>query len=280
MTDYENYSPIMHIGMALHFGRWESILLAMLTAYFDASGREEQQHSVVMAGFVNSANNWVEFERDWKKFLADYEVPYFHMKEFASSTGPYKKWEGIEHEPKRRAFINDALRLIERHGCWSFATLVVSEDFNQAAKDQDLENTVGNAYLFTARTCLSDITGWCDEHRMNHPVEYVFEKGDPKQGLLRQIMEHDGLPQPIFRSKTEKDSERSIVPLQASDFLAWEIRRGYKDEVENKPLRYPLKEFDRMSGKAKWGTYARENLASLSEVSNFVRKIEAARDES
>ena len=275
MEGSESYSSIEHIAMALHFGRWEETLFAMLTAYFDASGGEEQ-HSVVIAGFVQTAKNWVEFEREWRVFLDRYQVPHLHMKEFAHSTGPFEKWKEKEREPTRRAFMNEALTLINKHGCWSFATVVDSEDFNQVVRDLNIGHFLGNAYLFAAQSILSFITAWCDERRMNQPMEYIFEKGDPKQGMLKEIMEHDGLPEPIFRPKKPKDSQVAIAPLQASDFLAYEVRRGYRDLMEKKlDFRHPLKQFDLMSGKAQWGFHTKKNLYQLLAVSDTTRKLEA-----
>ena len=275
MEGSESYSSIEHIAMALHFGRWEETLFAMLTAYFDASGGAEQ-HSVVIAGFVQTANNWVEFEREWRVFLDRYQVPYLHMSEFAHSTGRFKKWKEKEHEPTRRAFMKEALTLINEHGCWSFATVVVSEDFNQIVQELNMGHLLGNAYTFAASCILSYITAWCDEQRMNQPMEYIFEKGDAKQGVLRGIMERNGLPAPIFRPKQPEDSQVAIAPLQASDFLAYEVRRGYKDLVEKKlDFRHPLKQFDLMSGKAQWGFHTKKDLYQLLAVSDTTRKLEA-----
>jgi len=276
MRNCEPYSPIMHIAMALHFGRWRDTPLAMLTAYFDASGQEHDQPVVVVAGWVQTAKTWCEFEKEWKSCLLEkYEVPYLHMKEFAHSNGPFKKWK--DNEPKRQSFLNDAIEIIKKHGCWSFVIAVDSDDFNEVVREQGMEKIVGNAYLFAVRACLSDISGWCKKHYMDSPEEYIFEKGDPKQGLLREVMEEDGLPEPIFKNKLDEDPHRAVVPLQASDLLAYEVSKGYKTLIgeEDTGFRWALKKMDRSVSRTSWGIYTRENLSRLLPISDFAHKLEA-----
>lgn len=63
----------------------------MLTCYLDEAGGKAEGFTVI-CGWVSTVAQWEQFEIDWRLFLASYKVPYFHMKEFAQSTGPFKKW--------------------------------------------------------------------------------------------------------------------------------------------------------------------------------------------
>jgi len=64
-----------------------------LTAYFDASGTEHSGTELVVSGFVSTVKKWKGFEREWRALLDDAGIPYFHMKEFAPSTGIFASWK-------------------------------------------------------------------------------------------------------------------------------------------------------------------------------------------
>lgn len=242
----------------------------MWTVYGDAGGSRREPATVVGC-FLNSAENWTAFHSDWKALLQAYCVPYLHMKEYAHSVGPFAKWKG--NKSLRDKFMGRALDIIEKHGCISFGVLVQSEDFNRAAQKTRFDNLVGNAYLFAARTCLTKINYWCKFHNFHQPVEYIFESGDEKQNWLRAIMKDDGLPEPIFRGKIETDPQRSILPLQAADLLAYELLIGYRQNNTPRQLRYPLQRLQRMQHD--WGAWDEAQMLKLLPGSQMARRLEA-----
>ena len=54
----------------------------MLTVGFDASGKEADQEHLVVAGFVSSANDWINFEKAWRERLKEGGKEYFHRSEY------------------------------------------------------------------------------------------------------------------------------------------------------------------------------------------------------
>ena len=66
------------------------ITVSPLTLYCDASGKEEDP-ILTVAGFVGHVDEWLKFEPAWNAVLKEFDVPYFHMREFAHSLGGYKK---------------------------------------------------------------------------------------------------------------------------------------------------------------------------------------------
>jgi hypothetical protein len=242
----------------------------MFAVYGDASGAEADEKATVVACFLNSVKNSIDFDERWRAMLEKHQVPYLHMREFAHSIGPFAKWKG--NEPARREFLAEALNIIETTGCVSFSALVDSEAFRQFEIKHRGDHSLIGGYPFAARTCLSSISGWCRDRRLAEPVEYVLERGDTNQNVLPTIAKVDGLPEPIFRSKTAEDPERSTLPLQASDLLAYELLKGYRD-IGKGTLRYTLRELERMTHD--WGIYDGGNIDSLVPVSDAVRAIEA-----
>jgi len=53
----------------------------MFTVYFDESGSPDDTAALVVAGFLASVEQWIEFERNWKQALAAFAVSRLHMKE-------------------------------------------------------------------------------------------------------------------------------------------------------------------------------------------------------
>jgi hypothetical protein len=240
----------------------------MSTVYGDGSGSESGERATVVACFFNSAKNWDEFDRRWRALLERFQVPYLHMREFAHSVGPFTKWKGEEH--LRREFLQEALNIIETTGCISFATLVDSDAFVDFERRHGQTRSINGAYVFAARVCLSKISGWCQHGRLRKPVEYIFEDGDANQNVLRAIMRQDGEPEPIFRPKISVDPQRSIVPLQAADLLAYELLKGHRDFNTGR-LRHPLKELERMNHH--WGIYDETNIDTLFAVNRAVNEL-------
>src|SRR4051794_29762848 len=56
----------------------------MLAAYFDESGTDDQSSILSMGGYVGKANQWVEFERNWKELLARRSIECFHLTDYQS----------------------------------------------------------------------------------------------------------------------------------------------------------------------------------------------------
>ena len=99
-----------HLGRAIlgaSFGpeKW----FTMMVSYFDESVADKIGFTYV-CGWTATVGNWQSFEIDWRVFLAKFDVPYFHMKEFSQFTGPFKKWK--DKEGTRRQFIQTAASII------------------------------------------------------------------------------------------------------------------------------------------------------------------------
>jgi len=84
------------------------------SAYFDASLGDG---ITVVAGWLGTTVAWESFDVDWRILLAQYDVPYFHMREFAHSTGAFKEWKG--HDGRRANFLRKAVDIIGRNATGS-----------------------------------------------------------------------------------------------------------------------------------------------------------------
>jgi hypothetical protein len=86
--------------------------MMMLTAYLDESGHSQDQkvRFMGMAGLIATSEYWQHYEREWKRVLKDFQIPYFHMKEYAHSVGVFAGWKA--DEPKRRALYGELMNVM------------------------------------------------------------------------------------------------------------------------------------------------------------------------
>jgi hypothetical protein len=275
------YSSIEHLAKnAWLSGDWKEVTLSMLTAAFDASGHEADQLCLVVAGFASSASDWREFDREWKKRLSEDGLVYFHMVEFAQFAKQFKDWRG--QEERRKKLLGDLLKIISTYTYRKFGAIIVNSTFQGRLSQQVRDAFRLNAYSLAGRSCVADVNRWWVERERikTPPVEHVFEDGDIGKGRLMERMSRDGYPTPDFRRKKDSYTPEGILipaftPLQAADFLAYELFEGTKKietdgSVDN--LRWPLQEFLSMTGEP--GIYEEEDLDRMGMMLNISCEVE------
>jgi hypothetical protein len=218
----------------------------LLTCYLDEAGGDAEGFTVV-CGWVSTFAQWEQFEIDWKLFLASYKVPHFHMKEFAQSTGPFKKWK--DAKLIRKQFISDALSIIrDRAGTWVLC-YVHHRIYGMSDAHSMLTETLSSPYATAARACVAQVD--LRNKRQQGPIKdikFISEDGGRDKGGLRAAMNvPHKLPDPIFRpSRDIKDKRgtlrKGLVQLQAADFFAYELRK-HRREFADRPGRPPRESF-------------------------------------
>jgi hypothetical protein len=238
-----------HLAHAVLGGRYSGdALFAMLTCYFDEAiekepvdGKLDPLQYTFVCGYVASIAQWERFEVDWKIFLAHYDVPHFHMKEFSQSTGPFKKWGKKEMEGTRIAFMKDASEIIRATVMRGFIAMLSNQIFSEIDSRYKVHETFGSAYAMAGRACVALANTWrSGEIAGPLDIKYVFEDGGPdKGGLIRSMtLLVPNLPAPSFEpGKDWKPSPKwphgrtGIVQLQSADYLAYEVRRLFADQL-------------------------------------------------
>jgi hypothetical protein len=259
-------SPIEHLARICcgTFGDWRDVLMGMV-AVFDASGTETDTSIMVVAGFVSSAREWKKFSLKWVRRLKRDGLEYMHMKEFAHSTDQFSSgWKG--DEKRRQGLLSDLMTLIKQHAEYKFGVIVTNETFKNILSPETKQEWDLNAYSLTGRCCALQVNEWATKRGFKFPIKLIFEMGDPGAGKLLHRLIEDGYQAPAFEPKKDKITSQGIfipafVPLQAADFLAYEIYlevdRMYKgDNMHSK--RWALTQFDKMPGDI--GTWKEEDL--------------------
>ena len=253
---FGEYSPIEHLAKIAALSRfsWQEVHFAMFTACFDAAGSEHDQRFFVVAGFISTADEWIKFDKAWKDRLAQDGLSYFHAVDFAASREEFKHgWK--ENEPRRRKLTEDLIEIIRLRAFRFFGNVVEVKTLQKHLPAEKLKEYHLNAYALCAMTCVKDVLAWCKQERSPQfeRIRFVFEDGDLGRGNLIRRFKDDLEMTPNFEVKRDTETKYgkrfAFVPLQASDFLAYELFQGSKNMSDRKHQpRWPLQEFLSMPG--------------------------------
>ena len=208
----------------------------MLTCYFDEAeaatlgtrrrGLGGQRRAVGAVGWTGV-------------FLAKYDVPHFHMKEYTGFSGPFRKWKGGQWEGTRGNFMRDAAAIVQSTVERGFISLVPHESFGEIDRRYKLRNFFPSEYALVGRACVAGANQWWRRtHTAPREMKYVFEDGGPDKGGLIQSMTAfpPYLPAPAFEPSQDFKPDRKwpqgrvgVIQLQAADYLAYEIRKLLMD---------------------------------------------------
>src|ERR1700722_12970222 len=85
----------------------------VLLGYFDESGTHAGSRAVSVAGYLSTADRWLDFEKEWKQALNEYGLcpGYFHMTDFVARKGIYADWTDDE----RRDRLANLIDITNRH---------------------------------------------------------------------------------------------------------------------------------------------------------------------
>jgi len=203
----------------------------VLRSYLDDSGSidDPSNRFLTVAGYVADEYGWECFEAAWQKALDEAGIPYMHMREFGDPTSPVfgkLRSDKIRH----LNFMLDAVSAIgdHLHTCVS-ATLSIA-DFEAFVDRHSLDLDP-----------LSVVTYGCIKmmrrYYSQEPIEIILDRFD--RSTLRaakaldyastdtsaDLMVHKITPIPL----QDEESFKTVLPLQAADFIAWEVRKSFED---------------------------------------------------
>lgn len=193
--------------------------MAMFSLYCDASGRD-QTDLLAVSGFVASADKWLSFTKQWHLTLKEFDVKYFHMKEFAHSVGQFDGWKN--DESKRQEFLVRVKDVIERHVQYWVGAVLIKADYLKVDSDYQLHEHL-SPFPLCGFICVEAVERWRKAHNLlDSSIEYIFERGDQHRGQLMDAVERVTGTVPIFRDKLK------YSPLQVADYAAFEMYSAYK----------------------------------------------------
>ncbi len=212
--------------------RWSgSEWLVSVWAYFDESGHpgDPNVHGFVVGGCVARVESWRTFDQEWSSVLGDFNLRWFHMRDFAHRRGPFNEWS----EDRRRALLGQLIGLMTRYVDDFVGT---KQRFSGDRPRPDLDALYYSHY----RTCIFRAAPFNRQER----VEFMFARHaeiSPQaftdyHGLLLRVLSGDERWQGRLGTVTVGDP-RDYAPLQAADLVAYELFQALKSPGR---LRWPL----------------------------------------
>jgi hypothetical protein len=176
-----------------------------------------------MAGLVAPTLNWEFFEANWKAALNRFDLPYFHMQDFAQFKGAFRGWT----EDGRRELFDALLRIIIESGAMPFGSIVPLAEYKKVTGDRQAHWV--EPYYVCMVSCIGLVAAF-HSHTSFERVALVFsEQAKFKHqalGLFEDIRQHYTFAQkalpPSFHNM------RELVPLQAADLIAYEMKKEYE----------------------------------------------------
>lgn len=204
--------------------------MAVLKAYMDESGKDEDPGTPIVAvgGMVGSVAAWSAFEEGWSSCLAEWKIPYLHLKEIDNKgEGPFGRF----HEDKALMWkmLASFIDVIAKSGLFPVAHMVIKEHVRQFNRET---STRINCYALALYGCLIEFS---IKHG-GEPIEVVVDKFDNAQQSVNMARGY-GLSDRYYKDclswldegtiipLRNSESFRTVLPIQAADLVVWELRR-------------------------------------------------------
>lgn len=216
-------------------------LIVPLQAVIDDSGRGQGQ-MFVFAGFVLSFEEWMPFVSAWQAVLDEHpRIEYFKMKEAHRRDKQFASFS----VPQRDKKIQGLLSVILNHRPTRLQSAIPYAAYEEAFKGKIAKGTDYPYFLGYYEV----IGVWLRYHYCYGPkhqkVDFVFDdqqkEGDIAVSAWRVAA--DALPEhskPLIGGKPIQRDEKTFVPLQAADLLAWHVRRDYAERFAGREFDDPV----------------------------------------
>jgi hypothetical protein len=219
-------------GLSVYINPLEMNLMAIWRSYLDDSGDPtDPKHSfLTIAGYVADFDSWKHFEARWKAALDLAEVPYLHMREFGDPKGIYKHLK--TDKGREIDFLAGLIEIIYESVDFCSQTTIKLEDLSAFNVRHSLQL---DPYSLAIYGCLLIMR----REYKTEKIEIVldrFNKSYSRFDLALRYARSDKketLKEPVsLIPLLDSESFKTILPLQAADFIAWEMRKLCEDRKE------------------------------------------------
>ena len=206
-------------------------ILAMLRCYIDESGTyhtDGKMRRLTLGGCLATAENWDSFTVKWSEALNDENITEFHMSPFENFRGEFTSERGWNKE-RHKNFLNRLLDIIDAH-----VSSFVGSTYLGVEK-------IREAYYWSAKMAVLNLQELIGD-RINDDLSIVFAAHPEASNKI--VSEYFGEYFEILRESVSitVGSPSKIIPLQAADLIAYEIRKcGGINLDKPDALRYPMR---------------------------------------
>lgn len=212
----------------------------LIRAYFDESAEGTAGRGfLTVAGYVLNGTKLRNLERDWKRILFEYRLPYFHMAE-CNASDPLKPENVFSHlsERDRIDCATKAIGIARSQTLHGAAYFLKQEDYQEILERPGFNC---DSYSFLLWTALMHIGRWRNENKPSADLSLFFEQGYKTQSradeLLKILSQDPRFKQDMRVTGHAFFSKESSYAGQAADLLAWHVRKLKVNEMAERPHR-------------------------------------------
>jgi hypothetical protein len=192
--------------------------MSIVEAYFNDSGTHPGSEVVCVAGYLFGKEQAIDFDREWRAVLSNYNLPYFRMSACARRTEPFNKLSLEDCATVEQEMIAITNRWMS-HG---MAITVQPDVFIRTTAPEKADSP----YRFCVRFCLAAAQRYIDQKKIEGDCAYFFESGHGSHAEAEEIMNrlyNNGKVRRAQRYSSHTFVAKSkSTPLQATDLLAWQ----------------------------------------------------------
>jgi hypothetical protein len=194
----------------------------MAFAFIDDSGSGGDSPYYVLAGYAASESTWMVFDEDWRRVLAlTPPMKYFKMSEAESLKGQFLGFGADERNARLALFID----VILRHQLMECSIAVLDEDFREAFYPL-LPSSHSSPYYIAFIAVVSSFSGRYHWLGSEEVVDFIF---DEQEGFETKAYRLYNRLETWFPNRrfggVRFANDKVVLPLQAADLIAWQIRR-------------------------------------------------------
>lgn len=204
-------------------------MTTVLRAFLDDSG-DHTHPAMSIAGYVGNEKAWQTFEIHWQSALDRHAIPYFHMKEICKPKSPLFCFNGKVNGDRLAVLLNDLALALTK--CWAqqfcgIGCVVPKQALNKFNHERGRKIEPVALAIYTCIGLMqNEFPGSTIEASLDR-----MTKADRSIAIAKEYLASN--PRPVNGSKvaitTLKGdlSAKSVRPLQAADFAAWEGRKKF-----------------------------------------------------
>jgi hypothetical protein len=220
--------------------------ICMLIAYFDHTGTHESAPVVAVAGLIANSQNWYVFEEDWAAKLAE-PIPgkppleRFHMTDCMAGEGEFSTYSRAE----RDLVIHDFREIILRSNSHGYCSAVSVPAWQKHMSQHFPSTSIRGEHLFVVGHCIQAMLNLANITAFENVISLVVDRRDELNNTTelvfleqsKQTVPNLTILGPSFMPSKE------VMPLQAADLYAWEVRKWAESGVATRPHAKPFERY-------------------------------------
>jgi hypothetical protein len=193
------------------------------SVYLDDAGHPLDKPFLVLGGFLSTETRWIEFEKPWRKVLADRKVPFpFHATDF---------FRERRNDPKLKHIFQDLIRVISDHVEAGFSVGLDVDAYKEINRIKRLEEIAGSPLAMISRSLRESIDDLRSKVFDRAPLLYFIEKGTYQTGDMNECWSClDEVQPPIPVGKEHPSAQAADLYAYSAyqsapfsrDFVSWQ----------------------------------------------------------